>query len=921
MRIRTKLFVSFQSVVLGTVLVLMGVVYFVLVSDFEKNTGKHLENNVSHAGKAIDEFMLKMVMSLKTFSNNPIFSIGNNGNISVYLSELISTSPFYDMLSYTDEKGVILVSSNKSIVGKNILTLKPEIKDEFKKIISGGTQDVCLLDMSDASESELKMQFLNIEILSAVIDLNGAKLGTLIGVVNIQFIKDILFDVGKQTIGNENVYLLDDKGNVLLATDSNAKILKPHPDLKNEVLKQKLEKDKNGYVVYAGSNGRKVISVSTALSKYGTGSVFGWRLLSTALHEDIMKPVYQLLYTLMFMLFLVLIITFCVTFFLSRTMTDSVIKLKNALYRIGNGEFDSRVDIKSRDEIGALGAAFNKIASYVELTMETLEQKIIERKKAEKELLENKLLHMALFDDMLAFVMMLDSSGAIIFANNTVLNVLGFKLEKIKGKKFFDVSSWSYSDKMREMIKIDLEQCVSGKVVSHDARIKIADGSLMWIEFTMHSIHDEHGDVQYFIPEGHDITIRKQQEEEKLVFERRLQHTQKIESLGVLAGGIAHDFNNILMAIMGNADLALEELSSMSPISKNIRNIINASRRAAELATQMLAYSGKGVFVIKPIDLNELIDGILNLVEVSISKKIVFKTSFAKNLPTFDGDVTQIRQIVLNLITNASEAIADNSGVITLSTGVIFCDRSYLDNVNYALLAGLKKQLPEGIYVYIEVVDTGCGMDTEIVEKIFDPFFTTKFIGRGLGMSAVLGIVRGHKGALKIYSKVGKGTTFKVLFPINELSGNDLSAQSKKKTMGKDWCGSGTILLVDDEEVVCTVCKQMLECMNFSVLTASDGIEALKIFSEHADEFVCVILDLTMPHVDGEETFREMLRIRSSVSIILCSGYSEKDAIRGFAGKKGFAGFIQKPFTMDTLRKTLMEVLNKRTLRSSGKTN
>ena len=238
--------------------------------------------------------------------------------------------------------------------------------------------------------------------------------------------------------------------------------------------------------------------------------------------------------------------------------------------------------------------------------------------------------------------------------------------------------------------------------------------------------------------------------------------------LGVLAGGIAHDFNNLLMAILGNAGLALEELSSLSPARGSIEEIEKAATRAAELAKQMLAYSGKGRFVVEPIDVCRLVEEMAHLLEVSISKKVVLKYDFADDLPTIDGDVTQIRQVVMNLITNASEAIGGKTGVIALSTGTMYCDRACLDEINDTVRAGLDRPLPEGAYVYFEVADTGCGMDAKTIEKIFDPFFTTKFTGRGLGMSAVLGIVRGHKGALMISSEVGRGTTFRVLFPVTE---------------------------------------------------------------------------------------------------------------------------------------------------------
>ena len=314
----------------------------------------------------------------------------------------------------------------------------------------------------------------------------------------------------------------------------------------------------------------------------------------------------------------------------------------------------------------------------------------------------------------------------------------------------------------------------------------------------------------------------------------------------------------------------------------------------------MLAYSGKGRFVIEALNLSEVVEEMAHMLEVSISKKAILKHNFADNLPAIEADVAQVRQIIMNLITNASEAIGDRSGVISISTGAMECDRAYLSETY------LDEELAEGLYVYIEVADTGCGMDEETQIKVFDPFFTTKFMERGLGLAAVLGIVRGHKGALKVYSELGKGTTFKALFPASEAESVALAAAEHDAL--ESWRGSGTILVVDDEETVCTIAKRMLEWMGFDVLMAGDGREALEVFRDHADEIDCILLDLTMPRMDGEQAFRELRRIRSDVRVIMSSGYNEQEVTQRFAGK-GLTGFIQKPFQLAGLAEKLREVL------------
>ena len=399
-----------------------------------------------------------------------------------------------------------------------------------------------------------------------------------------------------------------------------------------------------------------------------------------------------------------------------------------------------------------------------------------------------------------------------------------------------------------------------------------------------------------------DVTESKKAEQERKKLEEQIQHTQKLESLGVLAGGIAHDFNNILTGVLGNAGLAQLVLSPASPAIDYIDKIETSSHRAAELCRQLLAYSGKGRFVVQPVSINMIIKEMTHLLEVSISKKAVVKYQLDKNLPAVDADITQIRQIIMNLILNAAEAIGDKSGIITLTTGAMKCDRAYLQSTY------LNYELKEGLYVYLEVCDTGCGMDEETKERIFDPFFSTKFTGRGLGLAAVLGIMRGHNGAVKVYSEAGRGTTFKVLFPV---SGKAVAHISQSAKFDKNWRASGTLLIVDDEDTIRALGRNTLETVGFKVLTAPDGREALKIFKRHKDKISLVLLDMTMPHMDGQETFRELRRLKPDVRVILSSGYNEQEATNGFVGK-GLAGFLQKPYNPSDLIARVRKVLEEK---------
>ncbi len=481
----------------------------------------------------------------------------------------------------------------------------------------------------------------------------------------------------------------------------------------------------------------------------------------------------------------------------------------------------------------------------------------------------------------------------IIYVNEEACRFLGYSREELLTMTVPDINP----DYRPETWAAHWEEIRRLGSFTFEARHRARDGRLLPVEVRVNFVEFE--GREYRCAFVRDLSERRKAEEERHNLESRIREVQKLESLGVLAGGIAHDFNNLLMAILGNADLALHNLSPASPARSNVEEVERASKRAADLCRQMLAYSGKGRFVVGRYDLTEIVREMTRMLEISISKKATLRYAFAKDVPPVQVDATQMRQVVMNLITNASEALGDDGGVISVSSGAMECDRAYLAE------SYLDDNLPEGRYVFLEVSDTGCGMDAGTRRRIFDPFFTTKFAGRGLGLAAVLGIVRGHMGAIKVYSEPGKGTTFKILLPAAEWTSEDKEPVAGKSFRSR---GGGTILLVDDDPHVLVVGSEMLELLGFKVLTASNGREGLDVFREHGDGIALVILDLTMPEMGGEEAFRAIHRLRSDVRVIISSGYTEQDVVQRFAGK-GLTGFVQKPYTLAMLRETLDRVL------------
>ena len=485
-------------------------------------------------------------------------------------------------------------------------------------------------------------------------------------------------------------------------------------------------------------------------------------------------------------------------------------------------------------------------------------------------------------------------TGFCIRANQAAADIAGGRVDMLLAQNFRELESWRDAG----LVQVAENVLHDGVDTLVEADLNTSFGRQVAVQYQFSRFFVE--GKPHLLIIGRDVTEEKRRAEERRHIEEQMLHVQKLESLGILAGGIAHDFNNILMAVMGNADLALRRLSPESPVVSYLQQVQAAASKATDLAHQMLAYSGRGKFVVESLDINRVIEEMMHMLEVSISKKAHLRFNFSEDLPAVEADATQLRQVIMNLVINASEAIGEKSGVIAISTGAFDCDVLYLRET------WLDEGLSEGLYVYFEVADTGCGMDQSTITRIFDPFFTTKFTGRGLGMAAVLGIVRGHKGAIKVYSEVGKGTTFKVLMPAASRPARIFDETRSEPP----WSGAGIVLLVDDEDTVRAVGKAMLGELGFEVITADNGKEAVALFRQRRQEITVVLMDLTMPHMGGEDAFREMRRIDPEVKVIITSGYNEQEVAPRFIGKR-LSGFLQKPFRLSVLREALRAIDNR----------
>jgi PAS domain S-box-containing protein len=611
-----------------------------------------------------------------------------------------------------------------------------------------------------------------------------------------------------------------------------------------------------------------------------------WIIGAQQLQSDAYAPIADARLNLLASILLAVIASLGVGTIAVRRITQPLARLRQGVILLETSEHEgsSKIkheleDIRSSDEIGELARAFQDISQKLQDTLISLRRASNDWERT--------------FNTVPDLIAIIDDQDNIVKINRAMAEKLEVEVEEAVGikclKLFQDLeaptpSSTPQPDPDADQAPIQelLQKKLGSDFMVTASPLKSPDGELLGAVYV-----------------ARDISERRRAEEERVKLATQMREVQKLESLGILAGGIAHDFNNLLMAILGNADLALFSLSPASPARPNVEEIARASQRAADLCRQMLAYSGKGRFVVGRYDLSEIVQEMAQMLEISVSKKATLRYSFGEKLPGVEADATQLRQVIMNLITNASEALGDQSGIISVSTGVMDCDRAYLAESH------LDDKLPEGRYVYLEVADTGAGMDEETRQRIFDPFFTTKFTGRGLGLAVVLGIVRGHHGALKVYSEPGKGTSFKILLPAVAWGPEDRTSSPIQCTSRPH---GGTVLLVDDDAIVRQVGSQMLTLMGFKVLTAAHGLEAVKVFRAGAGEIDCVILDLTMPEMSGDEVFRELRHLKSDVCVIMSSGYNEQDVTQRFVGK-GLAGFIQKPYTMANLQVTLNRIL------------
>jgi PAS domain S-box-containing protein len=490
-------------------------------------------------------------------------------------------------------------------------------------------------------------------------------------------------------------------------------------------------------------------------------------------------------------------------------------------------------------------------------------------------------------------VLAYSACGQCIIANEAAGKILGTTRERLLEQNFRDIRSWRDSG-LLDVAELTL---ATGEPQSHISHLFTSFGTEVWLDTVCAPFEASGGRNLLFL--ARDVTQQRHAEEALRASEERLRHTQLLEGLGTLAGGIAHDFNNLLTGIMGNTLLALDDIGADSQAAAKLRVALESSRQAAELCRQMLTYSGKARRETAPLGLGDVVLGMADILQASVSKKAQLRFDAQAPAPLVVADASQLRQVVLNLVVNASEALGDRHGSIDVQVGTEWCDEAALHRMLPA------DPRPPGQYVFLRVRDTGEGMDAATRKRIFEPFYSTKFAGRGLGMATVLGIVRGHHGGIAVASTPGAGTTITVVLPASPQAA---VVVAKPALQPLRYQGHGTVLLVDDDDAVRGVGARFLSRMGFTVQVAANGREALAVLATQGDVVRAVLLDLSMPVMDGEETLIEIRRMGLRMPIILCSGHGEHQ-LEAKATQLAISGHVAKPYDGERLGRALRAAL------------
>ena len=666
-------------------------------------------------------------------------------------------------------------------------------------------------------------------------------------------------------------------------------------------------KDKNNESFIINDSGEKYlvgfseINLTKGEKGYGFGGTFesidhkkgntgeSWYVLCYRQMSVVLAPITESVKAIILTGSAMILILVLVSYLFGRKIAKPITILDKATEKIGKGDFEYRIDIKRNDEFGNLGDSFNSMASKLKqttTTVELLENEVKRRKQIEKDLRRSEESYRELVENAVLGIFQVTKEGKFLMANQRMVNICGYDSQQDFFGDVDNIIKLYVNPEERSGVLKEIDE--EGHLHGREMNFKRKDGNLIFCNAYVRLVQRKDGENVY---EGllEDITDKKK-------MEAQLQQAQKMKSIGTLAGGIAHNFNNLLMGIQGNASIMFLDIDSSHPRHKNLKSIEKLVENGAKLTAQLIGYAREGSYQVKPISLNQLVKETSDTFGMT-KKEITVHQELSEKLYGIKADQGQMEQVLLNLYVNSADAMP-GGGDLFLKT----------INVTDKDITGKLYEVQPGNYVFLSVRDTGGGMDKETRERIFEPFFTTKGLASatGLGMPSAYGTIKGHGGYIDVDSEKGKGTTFNIYLPATEKMIEEKKVLSDELVTGK-----GTVLLVDDEEMVLEAGEVLLNHLGYEVLLAENGREALELYKKNQDKIDLVLLDMVMPVMGGGEAFDRMKEINTNVKVLLSSGYSLEGEAKEIL-KRGCDAFIQKPFKMEQLSQKLREILDEK---------
>lgn len=881
MTLRRKLvlgFVAFTVVPLGGAALL---VHYSLTRHLERNAGRDLQSRVAHTASSLNTFVSQRQSDLRTYASDSVFASGSSDNIAKRLKQLSVLGFYFDELYFVSPQGRIDAATDTASQGRNIVEVFPEIKDELDEVGRSAARSVLISDFVDAAPEVLartaegvRPTDLQLEFLTPVLDPSGKPLGILVGKLGQGAIGKHISDLASRTAGSEAAYLLSADGRIVATASEKLRLLQAHPNWARMDAATVGNPDSQGFAIYRNFEGRHVLTGAAKTYQFGNNAG-DWLVAAVMPYEETMAPALRIIRGLTWLLVTVLAIATLAGFLLARSVLRPLEAVTDAARRLQAGQLDARAPVTGRDETALLATAFNEMAAV----RQKVEADLRESETRFRQLAENS-------TDVFWFLGLFPLRT--LYINDAVETLSG-----LPGRRFYeDPLAWLplIHPEDRAAAEKQFQAELAGTLPRYEAEYRVVrpDGTIRWVLASGTWINDDSGRRIRMGVIIKDTTERRQAESQRL-------RTQRLESIGTLAGGLAHDLNNSLAPIL----MGLELLRTEVPRSADIINTMETSaKRGADMVRQLVTFAKGRDGARRLLQPHGLLVEMEKLIRGTFPKSIQLRTNYAPEVSAVRGDATQLHQVLLNLCVNARDAMPDG-GTLTLESQNTEVD---------AALATAAGDATSGPYVVWRVIDTGIGIPPEIIERIFDPFFTTKDPdkGTGLGLATVAGIVKSHGGFLRVYSVVGQGTTFAVYLPVakegEEESGAALAIDTTFRANGE------TVLLVDDEASVRDIARKVLSTLNFQVITAADGTEALMQVAEKRGQLRAVITDLHMPHMDGLTFVRVLKRMLPEAGIIVASGRLDEADAKQFASL-GVTVRLEKPFTQQKLVEALKSVL------------